>query len=130
MSWVTVIRVNNMTGRTAGRAIVARLIVGAQKPGQRIVEPRLVDINKRNGDSCARARAAIRLPNIGSARFFKPLDLTETVGNAGFGEQGQYVASATLEYPKNVAGLDRLPGRKRFERRQNTVLQRVLVRHV
>ena len=48
MAGLAVIGVNNVTGRAAGRSVVARLVIGAEEPSERIVESCLVNIENRN----------------------------------------------------------------------------------
>src|SRR5690606_23228130 len=56
---VAVIGIDDVTGRAAGTAIIAGLVVGAEKPHQRIVQSRLGNVDDRYGDAPAGARAAI-----------------------------------------------------------------------
>src|SRR5476651_800137 len=51
--------VNHMTAGATRLAIVARLVVGAHEPHGGVVEPGLVDIEYRNGDTQPGAGAAI-----------------------------------------------------------------------
>ena len=110
MPRITVVGVDHVARRAAGRPVVAGLVVSAQEPGERVVEPRFVDIDQRYRDACTGTRSAIRLADIGTARFLEPLDLADDVRYPGLGKQVDDVATAGFENAKYVTGLDRLPG--------------------
>ena len=116
---VAVVRVHDVARRAARVAVVAGLIVGADEPGERIVEARLGDVDHRHRDARARARAAVRLAEVGPARLLDPLQLAGRVRQAGLREQVRDVAAAALEHAEDVAGLERFPGRQRIELRQD-----------
>jgi hypothetical protein len=99
--------------------IVARLIVGADEPGVRIVEARLGDVDDRHRNARTRARTAIRLTEIGPPRLLDPLQLAVRVRQASLGEEIRDVAPAALEHAEDVAGLERLPIRQRIDLRHD-----------
>ncbi len=98
-------------------AIVSGIIIRAEKPHVRVVQTRFGDVDDRHRDATPGSRAAVRLPEIGSAGFLQSLDLAELVGNAGLGEQVGDVAPAALEHAEHVGRRDDLPGRQRVEDR-------------
>src|SRR5262245_41427953 len=100
-------------------AIVAWLIVRADEPGDRIVQARLRDVDDWHGDSRARARPAIGLPEIGTPRLFDALQLPIGIRQARLREHAVDVASAAFEDAEDVARLHRLPRGQRIELRHD-----------
>src|SRR6185369_13808504 len=119
MPWIAVVRIHDVTRRAARVAVVAGLIVGADEPGERIVESRLGDVDHRHRDARARARSAVGLTEVRPARLFDSLQLTVRVRQTSLWEQVRDVAAAALEHAEDVAGLERLPRRQRIELRQD-----------
>ena len=112
---IAIVGVDRVATRTARRAIVSRLLVGAQKPHLRIVQPGLGDVDHRHRNSAARARTAIGLFQVGSPRFFQFLQRTAAVGHSDFGELTRDHAPAALEYAEDIAGNCRLPRGQRIQ---------------
>src|SRR5215467_12264214 len=108
---VAVVGVNNMASGTTRVAIVAWIVVGAEKPSRRVVEARLGDVQNRYRDAQPGPGAAVRLAEIGTPRLFEALQLALRIGVADLGELGNDVASAALEDAEDVAGREHLPGR-------------------
>ncbi len=126
MPRITIVRIDYMTGRAARRAIVARLVVGAEEPGERVIEPRLVDVDQRHGDARTGTGATIRLTDVGSARFLETLDLPDDVGHARLRKQVGDIPAAFLEDSEDIPRLDGAPGRQREQGRQDAILFGVL----
>ena len=118
---VTVIRINDVTTGTTRRAVIAGLFVGPQKPHQRIVQPRLGDIDQRHGDPPTGAGAAVGLFDIGPPRLIEQLQAATTVRNADLGKLAGDHTAAALEHPVDIGRRHRLPGRQRIELRQHAV---------
>ena len=112
---LAVVGVDDVAAGAAGVAIVARLVVGAHEPHERVVEPGLVDVEDRDRDAKAGAGAAVRLADVGPARLLEPLDAAGRVGQADLGELGVDVAAAALEHAEDVARRHDVPGRQRIE---------------
>ena len=104
---LAVVGVDDVAAGAARMAIVAGLVVGAHEPHVGVVEPGLVDVEHRDRDAEAGARAAVRLAEVGPARLLEPLDRAGRVGQADLGELGADVAAAALEHAEDVAGRDR-----------------------
>src|SRR5690606_16062681 len=81
-----IVGVDHVAARAARMAIVARLVVGAHEPHERIVEPGLVDVEDRDRHAQPGARPPVRLLEVGPARLLEPLDRAGRVGKADFGE--------------------------------------------
>ena len=124
MSRVAIVGIHDMTTRTAGRSVIAGLIVGAHEPGEWIIEARLVNIDKRYSDTATRAGTAIRLPNVGLAGFLEALNLSQRIRQPGLRKQVGQVAAAVLEDAKNIAGLYALPGRQGIQFGDHAMLLR------
>ena len=124
---VAVVRVDHVAARAARRAIVARVVVRAHEPQERIVEARLVHVQHGDRHAQAGAGAAVRLAQVGTARLFQALQLAELVRVADLGEDLAEVAAAALEHAEHVGRRYRLPGRHRRDLRQDAVLLHVLV---
>ena len=123
---IAVVGVDHVTAGAAGRAIVARLLVGAEEPHMWVVQPRLVEVEHRHRDPEAGGRAPVRLAEVGPARLLQPLNVAADIGQADLRKQVEDVAAAALEHPEDVARRDHLPGRQRRERGQDaTVAHRV-----
>ena len=71
---LAVVGVDDVAAGAARMAIVAGLVVGAHEPHEGVVEPGLVDVEHRDRDAQAGARAAVRLAEVGPARLLEPLD--------------------------------------------------------
>ncbi len=121
-----VVGIDDMAARAARVAIVARLVIGAHEPHERIVEARLVDVEHRNGDADAGAWPAIGLLEIGPPRLLEPLDLPQRIGQADLGEIGVHIAPAAFEHAEDVAWRNDVPARQRIERRKRAT-RRLLV---
>ena len=74
MPRLAVVGVDDVAAGAARMAIVALLVVGAHEPHVGVVEAGLVDVEHRDGDAKAGARAAVRLAQVGPARLLEPLD--------------------------------------------------------
>ena len=85
---IAVVGVDDVAGGAARVAVVARLIVGAHEPGERVVQPRLGDVEHRHGDARAGAGAAVGLPEVGAARLLEPLQQAGAVRQPGLRETG------------------------------------------
>ena len=101
---------------------VARLIVGADEPRQRIVESRLGDIDHRHGDACAGARPAIGLTEVRPAGLLQPLDRARRIGQPGLGESRIDHPSAAFEHAEDISRRGHLPGRQRVELGERALL--------
>ena len=117
-----------MAATAATAAVVARLFIGAQEPGQRVVQARLVQVQYRHGDAIAGARATIGLAQIRAPGFLQALDIAAYAGQAGFREQVENVAAAALEDPEHVTGWHGLPGWHRPQRIEYALGAHVAVR--
>ncbi len=122
---VAVVRVHDVAGGAAGRAIIAGLVVGAEEPGERIVEPRLVDVEHGHGDARAGAGAAVALADVGPARLLEPLDLAGGVRQSGLGEEIREIAAAVLEHAEDVGRSQVLPARQRIQALDDPVCRAV-----
>ena len=125
---IAVVGVNHVAGGAAGAAVVPRVVVGAEEPHQGVVQPRLVNVEDRYGDSQSGTRSAVRLTYIGPARLFQALQLSDRVGQADLGKQVDDVAPAALEHPEDVPRRDDLPGGKRVKLTQDPALRHPLIR--
>ena len=128
---ITVIGVDHVAGRAARAAVVARLVLRAQEPHQRVVEARLVQVEHRNGDAVAGAGPAVRLADIRPARLLEDLDGAQVgsdrVDLRGLGEQVDDDAAAALEDAEDVGGRHGLVGRHRVQGLDDALLDHVLV---
>ena len=104
MPRLAVVGVDDMAAGAARLAIVARLVVGAHEPHEGIVQPRLVDVEHRDGDAQAGAGAAVGLADVGPARFLQPLDLAGGVGQADLRELRADVRPPRSNTRKTSAG--------------------------
>ena len=111
-----------MARATGLSPVVPGLLVSPEKPHERVVQTGFRNVNERHGDALARTRPSIRLANIRAARLFQALDKAKGIGKPRLREGIQNVAPATFEYPKNIPGLYRLPGRQRCKLRLHTVV--------
>ena len=114
----TVVGIDHVATGAARGAIIARLVVGAHLPQERVVKPGLVDVEHRDRHAQAGRGAAIRLLEIGAAGLFQPLDDPADVGQADFWELRIDRAPAVFEHAENVARRNRVPGRQRIQDRQ------------
>ena len=61
-------------------AIITRLVICTHKPHERVVEPRFVDVEDRDGNAQPSSWPAIGLLEIRTARFFQPLYAARRIG--------------------------------------------------
>ena len=115
---VAIVGVDRMASAAPGRAIVTRLVVGAHEPRERIVEPRLVDVEHGDRDAQARAGTAVGLADVGPARLLKALNLAERIRQADFRKLRADVAPAAFEHAEIVGRRHDFPGRQRIKHRQ------------
>src|SRR6185436_10300684 len=83
---IAVVRVDHVAGGAARVAEVARVVVRAHLPGERIVEARLVHVQHRDRYAQAGARATVRLPQVGTTRLLDALLRAGLARDADFGE--------------------------------------------
>ena len=102
MEWITIVRVDDMTGGAAARAIVSRMIVGPKKGQHRVEQTSLLQaevhwIGPQDGAQSPRAQQVLcRF----SRRFFRNRQ-------ANFGG----LAASALEGAQDIAHLTNLPAR-------------------
>ncbi len=119
MRGIAIIGIDGVAGGAARRAIVAGLIVRAEKPQVRIVQPRLRQVDHRHRDAAAGPRPAIRLTDVGTPRLVQRLQCAADVRQTDFGELAADDSAAALEHAKHVGRRNRLPGRQRHQAREN-----------
>ncbi len=120
---VAIVRVDDVARGAAGRAIVARAVVGAEEPHERVVEARLVDVEHRHGDARAGAGAAVGLVEVRPARLFEASG-SGRANSAGRspGRRCEMLRPPRSNTRKMSAGASVLPARQRVELRQDAVL--------
>ena len=118
MARLAVVGIDHMAAAAAGAAIIARLIIGAHEPHERVVQPRFVDVQHWNGDAQPGARPPVALLQIGPPRLLQPLNAAGGIGQANLGKLRADAAPAALEHPEDVAGGNDVPARQRIERCQ------------
>ena len=123
MPLVAIVRVDRVAGAAARRAVIARLLARAEEPEMRVVQPRLGDVDDRNGDAAAGSRAAVALADVGTARLVELLQRPGVVGKPHLGKLRADHAPASLEHAEDVCRRDGLPRRHRRERRQDALLR-------
>ena len=74
MQRVAVVRVDHVAPGASGAAVVPRLIVGAEEPHVRVVEPGLVNVQHGNGNASRRPIATVRDMQVGTARLVERLN--------------------------------------------------------
>ena len=112
MARIAVVAVDHMAAGAARGAVIARLVVGPHKPGQGVVQPRLVEVDDRHRDARSGPRPAVRLAGIGPSRLLQALQLTERIGQAGLRENVPDVAPAALEDAEHIRRREHLPHRQ------------------
>jgi len=123
---VAVVGIDDMARSTARVAIVAGIVIGAEKPGRRVVEARFGDVQDRDCDPQPGTRAAVGLADVGASRLLEPLQLTRRVRVADLGELGDDVATAALEDTEDVTRRKDFPRWQRRELGHNPVAPRHL----
>src|SRR5215213_11198728 len=103
MRWIAIISIDDMTGRAARRAIIARMIVRAEEVQGRVHQARLLQAKIDWVGSIVRARATWAQSLVGFAR------LIFAIRQADFKSS----SPASLEDAQNVARLRNLPTRNR-----------------
>ena len=106
MARLAIVGIDDMAACAARMAVVAGLVVGPHEPGEGIVEPRLVDVEHRNGHAKAGSGATVRLLEIGPPRLLQPLDLATRARQADLGELRVDRAPAAFEHAEDVGGRD------------------------
>ena len=99
---IPIIRINHVTGRTARRAVITRLVVGTQKPGKGVIQPGLVNIDNRHRNPRPGGRATIGLAEIRPPSFINALGLTGDVGQSGFRKKIADISPAPFEDPEYI----------------------------
>ncbi len=115
MARLAVVGVDHVAARAARMAVIARLVVGPHEPGERIVEPGLVNIEHRDRDPRPSAGTACGLLQIGPPRLFELLDRTRGIGQARLGKAAALVSPAVLEHAEHIARWHHVPARQRIE---------------
>src|ERR1700682_265829 len=113
---ITVVRIDHMTARAAGRADIAGMIVGSQKIESRVKQARLLQsqidrISAVAGAKAARTQTLIRFTVV----FI-------FVGNSNF----QSSLATPLKHPQDVAGLSNFPMRNRIQKIEKALFSLIL----
>ena len=119
---LAVIGIDHMARGAAGMAVIARLIIGAKEPGERIVQSRLVNIEHRDRHAQTCSGPAIGLLEIRATRLFQTLDLSRRIGNANFGELRVDRAPTALKHAEHISGRQHMPSGQRIHRRNRAAL--------
>ncbi|GBF31237.1 hypothetical protein MnTg04_01194 [bacterium MnTg04] len=121
MPGVTIVGIYHMAGGASRRTVVAGLVVGAEKPHQRIVQAGLLEIDQRHGNSRTGPPPTIRLADVGPARFLQPLYLAADVRQADLWKQVADISAAAFKNPEHIAWFDCFPRGQGAQFRQYTM---------
>ena len=125
---IAVVGVDHVAAGATGRAIVARLLVGAEEPHERIVQARLRDVDERHRNASACAGTAVGLLDIGTPRLLEQLQLAGAVRYPDFGKLAADNATAALEHTEDVARRNCFPRRQRIQLRQHALACKPIIR--
>ena len=107
----TIVRVNDVAGRATARAIIARMIVRAQKSEQRIVQSRFLQTEEDRIGAIERAESALGQTIARSAVAARRVSEAEL----------QLFFAAFFENAQNVSRITQVETRQRLDERQNAV---------
>ena len=124
---IAVVGVDDVAGGAAAAAEVAGAVVGAEERQVRVVQARLVHVQRRQVDAVQRAEAAVRRLVVRATRV---LELVRQPGHrrvqAVQADRGGAEAAALLEDAEHVARLRDLPVRQRQRHRRPAVRRQLL----
>jgi len=110
---VAVVGVDGMAGGAAGGAVVTGLLIGAEEPQVRIVEPGLGDVDQWHGDAVAGAGATVGLLDVRAAGLVQALQQAGDIGQADFRKNAVDDAAAAFKHAEHVGGWRGFPGGQR-----------------
>ena len=111
----TIVRIDHMAGRATAGAIVARVIVRAEKSEERIMQPRFLQAEENRVGPVQRAETALgQAPERFAGRLFRRRQA-----------QLQLLFTALLKDAQGISGIAQIETRERIEKRQDAVQHRV-----